>query len=481
MAYHLTFNDLPRLSQTRMDEATPLFLRPLSPNPEGWQSSITVSGYDQYAILHDAFRFEAKAGARYELTSLSYSDPIFVQIFDSQGALISYDDNEADDGPPVVINGVSYSQDVLHDWVAPYTGTYYVRASWNTDASHPYYSMSLSEDAHTTYSTTTVAPNATVVDEGAYMQYTVKSSTIEPGTVVNWMLLGVNAGDISGSPSSGTVQIDSRGMASISFFLAYDRATEGTETMTLLVGDSTGKILATAPAVQINDTSVQYKLMSGTAGNDVLVGTSGHDQIEGSSGADILQGGAGNDLLSGGTGADVARYLGARASFTVEKAGTGWKVTDKTGAEGTDTLMDIETIRFADVAVAIDFSGTAGQAYRIYQAAFNRPADPAGLGFWISYLDKGGSVEGMAAGFVDSNEFRSIYGAGPTNNDLVGRFYQNVLHRTPDQAGFDYWVGVLDKHAASVTQVLAGFSESPENQAALIGVIGTGITYIPYG
>jgi hypothetical protein len=156
-------------------------------------------------------------------------------------------------------------------------------------------------------------------------------------------------------------------------------------------------------------------------------------------------------------------------------------VTDKTGAEGTDSLQSIETIRFADISVALDFSGSAGQAYRIYQAAFNRAADQAGLGFWINYLDKGGSVQGMAAGFIDSNEFRSLYGVTPTNAELVGRMYQNVLHRAPDQAGFDYWVGALDKHLSSVSEVLAGFSESAENQAALLGVVGTGIAYVPYG
>ena len=33
----------------------------------------------------------------------------------------------------------------------------------------------------------------------------------------------------------------------------------------------------------------------------------------------------------------------------------------------------------------------------------------------------------------------------------------------------------------STAGVLAAFSESPENQAAVIGVIGNGILYTPYG
>jgi hypothetical protein len=55
-----------------------------------------------------------------------------------------------------------------------------------------------------------------------------------------------------------------------------------------------------------------------------------------------------------------------------------------------------------------------------------------------------------------------------------------VLHRDPDQAGFDYWIYELDNNISTRPQVLAGFSESAENQAALIGAIENGIVYIPY-
>jgi hypothetical protein len=87
----------------------------------------------------------------------------------------------------------------------------------------------------------------------------------------------------------------------------------------------------------------------------------------------------------------------------------------------------------------------------------------------------------VAGGFVRSAEFIDRYGANPGAAEIVGQLYQNILHRAPDKGGFDFWVGVLDSHAISLTDLLAGISESAENQAALIGTIGGGIVYTPFG
>ena len=83
-------------------------------------------------------------------------------------------------------------------------------------------------------------------------------------------------------------------------------------------------------------------------------------------------------------------------------------------------------------------------------------------------------------GFIGSAEFKTVYGAAPTNRDLVTKFYENILHRAPEQAGFDFWFGVLESHAAPLAQVLASISESNENQVGLVGVIGNGFAYMPF-
>ena len=106
---------------------------------------------------------------------------------------------------------------------------------------------------------------------------------------------------------------------------------------------------------------------------------------------------------------------------------------------------------------------------------------PRGWATGSSFSTGGGSLEDAAKGFVVSPEFRSLYGADPGTKDLVTRFYQNVLHRDPEPAGFEYWFHQINAGVQTVPMVLAKFSESPENQANLMGVIGDGFSYIPFG
>ena len=206
----------------------------------------------------------------------------------------------------------------------------------------------------------------------------------------------------------------------------------------------------------------------GSAGNDALRGTSANESFTGL---------GGNDSIDGGAGRDTAHYSGVRSSFTVTQTASGLTVRDNVGGEGTDTLQNIERVQFSDKGIAFDIAGNAGQVYRLYQAAFNRTPDSGGLGDWIYGMDTGLSLLDVSSGFFNSAEFKSVYGQNPGNEEVVTRFYQNVLHRAPEQAGFDYWINQIESGLQTRTQVLTGFSESPENQAQLIGILSAGIEY----
>ena len=239
------------------------------------------------------------------------------------------------------------------------------------------------------------------------------------------------------------------------------------------------------------------------AGNDVFTVTlpatlstpwtinagDGDDKVTLNGGGNQLSanGGNGNDVIvlqthghrvDGGAGIDTVQMSEARAAVTITPTATGYQLST---SSGTDQLTNVERLQFSDGALALDINGNAGQAYRIYQAAFNRSPDQMGLSYWIGTLDHGASLRGVADAFAKSAEFATLYGSSPTNADLVNSFYQNVLHRAGDAAGVSYWLGKLDTHAASVADVLMGFSESAENQAALAPVIGAGIPYTPWG
>jgi hypothetical protein len=204
------------------------------------------------------------------------------------------------------------------------------------------------------------------------------------------------------------------------------------------------------------------------------------DAVLGSQLADTLHGAANSGRIDGGAGLDTILYQGTAGSYKITHGAAGFTVSH--GAAGTaDTLVNVERIKFADATVALDIDGVGGQAYRIYQAAFDRTPDSGGLGFWIGAMDKGVTLAAVAQGFVDSQEFKDMYSSVVSNSDLVTRFYEHVLHRAPEKDGLEFWVGVLDQHAASVAAVLVAISESNENQAGLAPVIGNGFAYTPYG
>lgn len=187
------------------------------------------------------------------------------------------------------------------------------------------------------------------------------------------------------------------------------------------------------------------------------------------------------NTIDGGAGRDKVVYAKNAASYQVTmKDGTA-TVRDLSGVEGTDTLVGVERLQFGDNSIALDVNGTAGQAFRVYQAAFARTPDLPGLGYWLAQMDKGMQLGAVAAGFVDSKEFRDVYGVAPSNREIVEKFYQNVLQRAGEKAGIDYWTGILDNKQATVADVLVGFSESQENQVALVGVMANGVVYTPYG
>jgi hypothetical protein len=219
-----------------------------------------------------------------------------------------------------------------------------------------------------------------------------------------------------------------------------------------------------------------------TAALGALIGTANADVITGTNGNDIIIGAGGNDAISGGTGIDTAQYTGQRSEYTLTGNLSNLTVKDNavTARDGTDTLNQVERLQFSDLAVAFDINGSAGQAYRIYQAAFGRKPDLAGLGYWINDMDKGSNLTKVAAGFFSSTEFQSLYGTNPSTTVLINNFYQNVLQRAPDQAGFNYWFDQLSTGKITPAGALASFTESSENIAQVLGAIQNGIDYVVY-
>lgn len=199
--------------------------------------------------------------------------------------------------------------------------------------------------------------------------------------------------------------------------------------------------------------------------------------LTGTAGNNLMAASAGGGLLDGKEGLDTAVFANQRSLYTLSNDGGGLAVYDFNNGS-TTRLLNVERLQFSDRSVALDIDGHAGESYRLYQAAFNRTPDKVGLGYWIDAMDHGHTLMEVAASFIDSAEFRDMYGAHPNDAQYVEALYANVLHRAPDAAGYDFWLHALA--IAPRAEVLVNFSESAENQAQVIGAIAGGIDYAPW-
>jgi len=184
-----------------------------------------------------------------------------------------------------------------------------------------------------------------------------------------------------------------------------------------------------------------------------------------------------------GAGPDASNtFSGNLSQYTISNANL--TVTDN--VSGTVTAVPANALlRFADTTVSLDIDGIPGQAYRLYQAAFNRKPDLPGLGAQINGMNVGLSLAQISQNFIDSQEFANTYGALNDVN-FVTLLYANVLKRAPDAAGLAFHVGNLEGtnpggRVLTRAVVLFGFSESQENKDLVLPAIRNGIEFVPFG
>ena len=223
-----------------------------------------------------------------------------------------------------------------------------------------------------------------------------------------------------------------------------------------------------SPTVAIDNIAIAY----GVEIENVIGGT-GNDNLIGNLLANHFTGGAGDDFIEGAGGIDTAYYSDNKQNYTIETTDTTLITHNNSLLDGVDTLHNIERLQFNDTTLALDIEGNAGQAYRLYQAAFNRTPDKKGLGFWINALDQGDTLKQVGFNFISSQEFTVLYGEDVTDNIFLSSLYDNVLHRALDTAGQIFWMNELQTQPRE--NVLIGFSESEENKLQVIGVIQDGI------
>ncbi len=131
---------------------------------------------------------------------------------------------------------------------------------------------------------------------------------------------------------------------------------------------------------------------------------------------------------------------------------------DEPARDDPGTIDDATSL--AGVVGAVDYHPHDATVLRLYHAFFDREADLGGAKYWLEERRRGVSVEEMTALFATSPEFRLRYG-DVDDAGFLDVVYANVLDRTPDAAGYEYWLGEMAAGLSRPDLVLM-FSIAPE-------------------
>ena len=168
---------------------------------------------------------------------------------------------------------------------------------------------------------------------------------------------------------------------------------------------------------------------------------------------------------------------GVKDNYSLTKINeTSWAIS---GSDiGTDTLVDLKRVEFTDTVLALDVGvgETAGQAYRLYQAAFARTPDMPGVKYHMNDMESNGlSLKQIATNFMASPEFQSTYGDNISDDAYINALYQNVLGRGASSDEVAYYQERFDNGTWDRPQVMINFAESPENVSLVGSEIENGI------
>ncbi|MBR7800761.1 DUF4214 domain-containing protein [Undibacterium fentianense] len=243
----------------------------------------------------------------------------------------------------------------------------------------------------------------------------------------------------------------------------------------------------------------QDQLLGG-AGDDILFGAEGNDELFGGMGNDFLFGGLGENQIDGGTGIDTAYFGSAifeqnpsRDNFAFEKVNGVLTVTNIHNGESIDHLLNVErlafmtyieagdTSRWGARVIAFDFDGSAGEIFKLYEAAAGNDLaseiEAFRLGELIALRDQGQSLQSIAEQLLTSSLFSSTYSDIHNSELFVQQLYQNSLGRAPDQEGLNYWKGQLNSGKMSPADLLVTISQGQEFHLKIVGSMLNGIEY----
>ncbi|MCX7174424.1 MAG: Ig-like domain-containing protein [Proteobacteria bacterium] len=197
--------------------------------------------------------------------------------------------------------------------------------------------------------------------------------------------------------------------------------------------------------------------------------------ITGTTGNDLLVGSPGNDTIVGGGGIDTVKYSGPASNFVISANPDGsYTVRDNTGAEGIDTLRNIDRVQFSDTKVALDLNGNAGTTAKVLGAVFGATSvsNKQFVGIGLSLLDAGMSYADLMQAALNA-------GGATTPPAVVDLLWTNLVGSHPTAANAAPIVDLLKSGALTVGAlgVMAADLDLNTTHINLVGLQQTGLEY----
>ena len=195
---------------------------------------------------------------------------------------------------------------------------------------------------------------------------------------------------------------------------------------------------------------------------------------------DTFKGQPGIDYFDGGLGLDTVVYSGPQERYTINKSGNRYVVSESTGSDDTDNLVNIERLQFSNGKLALDVeTGNAGEAAKLIGALLGPTyvKDKALAGIVINLLDQKYSIDIIAKLGIATPMFLGMAGSS-SNTDFVKQVFTNVVGRAPTPSESSTYVNMLDAGTSqSALALMAAQTDLNAVRINLVGLIQHGLEF----